>query len=274
MPPIRHGTLVIVNMVTALLGQWLLDSNPKPAILILGISLATALIDGWWYLFPLRFRWWYPALLGLIGLTMWRDPRGWFFLAWAAIELGTGMRAESFYQKYMANVAAEQERKRRLAELGFAPPPDETPEQEPAAAQEPERPQPRYLTAVASAILAAGVGAWLYLLVYKVTQIRVDLVAVAVGFLVGRAVLLGAGGRTNQALQWCAAVLSGLAVIVGQYLILRAVVIKQLGKALTELELFRLILDTAPKVGAVDVFLLVFVFFASLMAWRVSRDPQ
>jgi len=125
MPPISHRTLVIVNIIAALWGLWLLDASPKTAILILGISLATALIDGWWYLFPIRYRWWYPLLIGLIGINQWTHPRGWFFMAWAAIELGTGLRAESTYRKFLKARAEEQARQERLAELGLGEAPAE-----------------------------------------------------------------------------------------------------------------------------------------------------
>lgn len=80
-----HQRLIWVTMGAALLGQLILDTYRQPAILLCGIALVAALLDGWWYLQPIGSRWWYPALLGVVGLTMWDEPRGWFLMARAAI---------------------------------------------------------------------------------------------------------------------------------------------------------------------------------------------
>lgn len=121
MPSFTHRALSLILIVAALAGQLLLTVNTPLAVAILGAALICALLDGWYFLIPLEQRWWMPAVLGLVGLSMWAEPRGWFFIAWAVIEVGTGIRAGSLIQTYLRARDKEEARRQRLADLGFSP---------------------------------------------------------------------------------------------------------------------------------------------------------
>jgi hypothetical protein len=224
MPLISHQVLYWSTMVAALLGQFMLDRNPTPAILICGAALVLALLDGWWYLSPIGSNWWYPALFGVLGLTMWQEPRGWFLMAWAAVTIGTGLRAEAIYRRLNRAIAQERARVRRLEEMGFAPdspfagePPDEP------VVVPPPPPVPlwRYPVAIVLGLAAAWVGAWCTRIFFHLTNIQMDVLAFFIGYLVGKAVVAGAGDRSNRMLQVIAAVLGGSGVLYGRFLLLR-----------------------------------------------------
>lgn len=121
MPHISHKTLSWTTIITAVVGQMLLLKQPPLAIAILGVALVGALLDGWFFLIPLEQHWWAPVALGAIGLMMWHEPRGWFFLVWALIEAGTGLRASAMVRTYLEARAEEEARRRRLIDLGFQP---------------------------------------------------------------------------------------------------------------------------------------------------------
>lgn len=108
---ISHRLLTWITIGAAVVGQMTLDLYPQPAVLILGIALAAALIDGWYYLQPIGPRWWFPVLLGVLGLTMWQDAGGWFLIAWALIEVGTGLRATQLVNAYLKSQAEEKARR-------------------------------------------------------------------------------------------------------------------------------------------------------------------
>lgn len=71
------------------------------------------------------------------------------------------------------------------------------------------------LYGVAAALI--GSGAWYAVVV--VTDYKLGLVAVAVGWLVGKGVLLGAGNRGSRALQFVGGLLAFAALFLGEYLI-------------------------------------------------------
>jgi hypothetical protein len=226
LPPISHRTLNGVAVGAGLLGQFMMNTNPQPAILLCGIALVASLLDGWWHLIPLGSRWWYPALIGFLGLTMWDEPRGWFFLAWSAIEIGTGLRAQSIYRAYQNAWAEERARVERLQEMGFEPAnatadeEDEEPDTVIPVAL-PPIPLWRYPVALAVGLVPAWIGGWVIRLAFRILDMQVvGILEVLIGYLVGKAVSAGAGDRSNRFLQVVAAVLSGASVLYGRYLVL------------------------------------------------------
>lgn len=268
MPPISHQTLNWITIIAGLAGQFMLDSSPQVAILLCGLSLAANLVDGWWYVIPLGSRWWYPALIGVIGLTMWNHPRGWFFMAWAAVEIGTGLRAQSIWRAYDRARAEEKARAERLAAMGYGPAAEAEPEDEAEPAEPPAPPAPlppiplwRYPVALAMGLLAAWVGAWTARVVYTFLHVDTNVLAFFTGFMVGKAVTAGAGDRSNRFLQVLAAVLAGFGVVYGRFLVAQVILP---GKS-SAVVLFAILWP--PGV----LWLLAFVGVGAWCAWRWSR---
>ena len=278
---LNHQTLTWVTIGAALAGQMMLDTSPQPAILLCGIALTAALLDGWWYLVPLGSRWWYPALLGFVGLTMWEIPRGWFLMAWAAIELGTGLRATSIWRRYQQAMAEEQARVDRLREMGFRPAGSEEMDAAEAASAlaeaEPPAPLPpivwwRYPLALALGLLAACIGAWCTRVAFYVTNWQTDVLAIFTGYLVGKAVAMGAGERSNRFLQVAAAVIAGAGVLYGRYLVLRYF-FETSHKPYTPLDVVVLALAYPGKL--LGPWLLLFLGVGIWAGWRYARvDPD
>lgn len=121
MPPISQRNLIWIELGSAVIGQFMLNSSRTIGIAILGITLAAALVNGWWYLRPIGGNWWWPALLLFLGGSQWQEPRGWFFITWAVIDLGTGLRARAMILRYLQHKAAEEARQQRMAALGYGP---------------------------------------------------------------------------------------------------------------------------------------------------------
>jgi len=145
-------------------------------------------------------------------------------MAWAAVTIGTGLRAEAIYRRLNRAIAQERARVRRLEEMGFAPdspfagePPDEP------VVVPPPPPVPlwRYPVAIVLGLAAAWVGAWCTRIFFHLTNIQMDVLAFFIGYLVGKAVVAGAGDRSNRMLQVIAAVLGGSGVLYGRFLLLR-----------------------------------------------------
>ncbi len=278
LPPVSHATLRKTVVITALLGQTMLDSSPRLAILICGVALIAALLDGWWYLPDLKKSWWYSALLGLLGLTMWSEPRGWFFSAWALIEIGTGLRAQSIFRGWeraraMA-LAQERAEAERLAALGYEV--AATAEEVPAADEsEPEPPPPiplwRYPIALGFGLVAAWIGAWGSRLFFTVTGWQLDLLAIGIGWLVGKAITTGAGDRSNKPLRWISGAISVLGVLYGRYLLLAYLIFEKRGTPPRP----DLILGLALRYPGdfLGVWMLLFAAVSAWAGWRYARDP-
>lgn len=278
MPLISHGILYWATIVTALSGQFMLDANPRPAILLCGAALVLSLLDGWWYLSPIGSNWWYPALFGVVGMTMWQEPRGWFFMAWAAVTIGTGLRAEMIYRRLNRVIAEERARVRRLEEMGFAPdsPFAGEPDEEPVAVQ-PPTPVPvwRYPVAIAMGLAAAWAGAWCTRIVYHITTYQLDILAFFIGYLVGKAVVAGAGDRSNRLLQVIAALLGGAGVLYGRFLLLRWVLFERVGRPYSTGLLIAAIRQFPGQL--LGFWLLLCVVLGAWMGWRyaaVRRDSK
>ena len=281
MPPISRRTLVNTSIITALAGQWLLASNRPLAIFLLGVCLAASLIEGWWFLIPLGSRWWYPTMLGLLGLTLWREPRGWFFLSWALIEFGTGLRAQAIIRQYQKELMEEQARRDRLAALGFdEPSPDElSPEDDqPVVDAEPvvEPPEPldwwRPALALPAGLAAAWLGGWISRVFFTFTHWQMDIIAIAIGYMVGRSMFWTVRERSSKALRIAAAIMSGFGVLWGRYLILHNLVFTQIEPPASGLAqaIVILALIIEEPMAAFGPWQLLFVGVGAYAGWRYS----
>lgn len=277
MPPISHRTLLLITVAAGLIGQFLLHTNPVPGVFLCGVALVAALIDGWWYLQPLGKMWWYPAMFGVLGLTMWREPRGWFFMAWAVIELGTSLRAERLIRRWeqqTARAMAEEEaRARRLAALGYDTHVPETEQVVQAATLPPLPPIPlwRYPVALAMGAGAAWAGAWGTRIFYQVTGWQLDILALGIGYLVGKMITAGAGDRSNTSLRWAASILSVAGVLYGRYLLLAYVLFQKNGLQTQPLAILNLALTQPGRV--LGLWLVIFAAAGAWAGWHYSRDP-
>lgn len=278
MPPISHRTLLNTSIIAGLIGQFMLSSNPRPAILICGVALAASLMDGWWYLQPLGKTWWYPALFGLLGLTMWDQPRGWFFMAWGAIEIGTGLRTQSLIRRLQQQqaraLAEERERTERLAALGYEVESSvEAPPGEVVAPPPPPPPIPvwRYPFALAFGLIAAWLGAWGTRIFFNLTGWQLDLLAFGVGYAVGKAITIGAGDRSNTTLRVVSAVLSALGVVYGRYLLLSYLLFEKQNMEPQPGLIVRLAM--AHPLEVLGVWMLIFVAAGAWAGWHFSADP-
>lgn len=255
---IPRNVLMLVGFVAALIGQIILKDSPAAGIAALGISLSALLIDGWFY--PKRFRAIGFAAVGgvILGLAYWREPRGWFFMALGLILAGTSLRAPR-----PATPAPEAD---APASEYYAP------TEVPAAA-----PQPNYLMAILyglAAAVAAAVGWWK---ISDITGWNLGIVAWGIGRLVGWAVKKGAGDRGNTALQVTAAVLGGLGITGGYYLMLRGalmtVALQRGVTGVSEWKLAQLIVllvkEHPDLVGPMGV---LFIAIGIYDAWRSARD--
>ena len=104
-----------------------------------------------------------------------------------------------------------QELEARLAVAAPAEPKPEAPSLPPEAGPSPK--------AVAYAVAAGILGALVWYGITEVTSLKVGIVAIGVGWLVGRAVVLGAGGG-GQALAFVSLAIALIAMALGEYLIL------------------------------------------------------
>ncbi len=283
MPPVSRSTLRNLTMATALLGQWTLTSSPQFGILLCGVSLGAALLDGWWYLQPLGKMWWYPALWGLIGLTMWDEPRGWFFLAWSAIDIGTGLRAQSIIRRWerarAEALAEEKARQERLASLGFEvaaaaeAAPDDSGEREPEAPPAPPPPIAlwRYPLAIGFGLIGALLGGWGTRIFFAITGWQMDILAIATGYLVAKGITIGAGDRSNKVLQGVSAALTVLGVFYGRYLMFSYLLFDQKGLEPQPALLVMAMLSN--PVQAFGLWMVLYVAVGAWSGWQYARDP-
>ncbi|MGE5674826.1 MAG: hypothetical protein ACM3XM_13295 [Mycobacterium leprae] len=270
MPRLQHRTLSWITLGTAFLGQLLMDSNPKAGIIVCGIALAAALVDGWWYLIPLRQYWWFPAMLAIFGITMTDGPTGWFFIAWALIQVGTGLRAQVIVRQFHQAVAAEKARQQRIAAGEY----DAVAEQEAAAMLAATGPLPlwRYVVAVLVGLAVAILGAWGIRLFFDFTHLQLDALALVVGFVVGKSVAMTASNRSTPALQGAAAILTGWAVLYGRYLILKEAFFEQRDLPSTVGQVVRVAFaNPADRLGW---WLLFFLVLAIYVGWRSARTQE
>lgn len=280
MSPFRR-LLVYGGTVAALAGQVMLAKSPTPGILLLGLALAAALIELWLYPRTLK-----TNALGIIfglfiGLTMWQEPRGWFFLALAAIFAGTSLRtrpvevgpipvtAEPVRFQAPDEAAATAETVRSGLSLESSLPWGEEQVVQP----------PRYLMGALWGLGAAVAGAVAWFLITDITGWELGLVAWAVGHIVGVAVLKGAGHRSDGKLQIMAACLGGLGILGGYYLMVRDLFVTYMAdkgmEALSEFQLLQVVPRFVIKEpGIIGAFGLLFIVIGIYDAYRAAGRGQ
>lgn len=283
MPLPGRRPLVITMIGAALLGQILLRQSTTAGIVILGLSLAALLVERWCYPVPFQATWLSILLLSLFSYMYIREPLGWFFLAALAIILGTSLRAHLIYRRlqafYAEAVRRHQAEVAAVAELGGTGHGTPKPTHETtvdlgnldtAAAGS----RPVYWRAVLFGLIAAVVGALGWLIAYRLTGWQVDIVSWLFGMLIGRAVLGGAGDRSSTYLQLYAALLGGLAMLSGHFLVLREALVQRsipLAHGTTYFEHFTSLLVNAP-IKLIGIWGLVFIAVGIFSAWHSAGE--
>jgi len=255
--------LLLIDLACAVAGQVLLSRTPTLAIILLGISLTCTLLYGWIRPRPLRIMWSGIAMAGIIGLAYWREPRGWFFLASALILVGTGMRAQPAQETDPYHSPSEA--------------PGTTELSAPEGAAPPTEPEPRYLTGLLAGLAAAVGGAVIWAFLTITTGWQIGFVAWIIGRGVGMACVKGAGNRGSNKLQIMAAVLGGLGILGGEYLIIRDAVVGFFASegiaGVPEWETARLVfLLVIEEPGIIGAFGLVFIAIGIFDAWRAAKE--
>lgn len=87
---------------------------------------------------------------------------------------------------------------------------------------------PRVPLALLLGLLAAAVGCLLWYAVVVITNYELGIVAIAIGWLVGIAVMFGAGRKRGLVLQLMAVLITLVALLFSEYLIVRHFVVKNL----------------------------------------------
>ncbi len=142
------------------------------------------------------------------------------------------------------------------------------------ASSPPREPSRSLLAAVGAALVAAIVGGVLWGLIVKFSDYEIGIVAWAIGFLTGSAVVFATGGTKGQRLQAIAVVAALLGILVGKYLSFAFAVQEEaesfgasLGLASGEMRtLFRENLDEV-----FGLFDLLWIAFAVYTAWKIPR---
>jgi hypothetical protein len=133
----------------------------------------------------------------------------------------------------------------------------------------------RFATAAAYGLGAAAVGAGLYYAVVALTGYEIGLIAIAVGWLVGRAVQLGSRSRGGWAYQGLAVVLTYLAIVT-TYVPYILESVDQGALAGTAGSLVVLVVAVAAPflAGPENILGLLIIGFALYQAWRMNaRAP-
>lgn len=267
--------LVVLSLVTTLVGQIVVSKEPLVGVLLLGIALAAVLIEGWLHPRPLRSVGFGVVIAAVLGAALWREPRGWFFLAMAVVLAGTSLRYTPTPAQRQAGAAADFGRTRSAFGLATAA---TVPDSAAMMELDGSLPEPNYWRAVLFGFGAAMLGAAAWYAVTLATHTRWGLIAWGVGHLVGRAVRRGAGGVGNRALQIISAVLGGYGIIIGYFLDVRHALLQVFADkgivGVSELRVFftviRMVIARPQIIG---VFGLVFIVIGVLDAWRGARGP-
>ena len=136
-----------------------------------------------------------------------------------------------------------------------------------------------FLKAFVFGVIAAVVGAFIWDKITYYTNYQIGLVAAGVGFLVGLAVSMGAGGKSGTSLQVMGAVLAGLGILLGQGLIVMDYMRDMLAKSGMSPNPLLLLLFSISQVPAVlkeDPLTLIFVAFGIYEGWKIpgGSKPQ
>jgi hypothetical protein len=123
-------------------------------------------------------------------------------------------------------------------------------------------------------LAAAVLCGFAWALIVKVTHAEIGIVAIGVGYLVTRAILIGSNGRRGSAIQAAAVILSLIGVFTGKGLIAAWVLWNQLPDTfLSQLDptLRRVVVFLAAPVLSFQVFDLIWYGIAAYQAWRMAR---
>jgi len=97
-------------------------------------------------------------------------------------------------------------------------------------ALEAETKDPNLPPAILLGIVAAVVGGLIWYAIVALTNYQLGIVAVGIGYLVGLAVMFGAGKKRGPALQAIAVVITLIAMVVGEYFVIRHFAVKALAE--------------------------------------------
>jgi hypothetical protein len=142
------------------------------------------------------------------------------------------------------------------------------------------RPETRsLLPAIGAGLVAAVVGGIVWGLIVKVSDYEIGFAALGVGFIVGTAVVLGAGGRRGLPYQVVAVVLALLGILLGKYLAFVWSVNDQAEEAGISVDLglfsgdsFDLFTDR--ESGVWSWFDLLWIGIAAYIAFRATQPEQ
>jgi hypothetical protein len=238
------------GLMSAIIGQLFLQSNPTLAILLLGISVLSVLVNYWEHPRPFARVAFSVGITTLIGLVYLREPRGWYFLVLAVILAAQSLRYQP--EPYPdASVPSP-----TFGEM----------------AQPAEQPLPNYKLGGLFGFLAATVGALLWFIFYKLTEWQLGLLAWAIGHMTARAVVRGAGGRSDRKLQTVAAILGGFGILGGYYLMFRDMVITANGvQTMSEFKTFTFVINVVVKhPEVVGLWSVVFIAIGIYDAWKAA----
>ncbi len=134
-----------------------------------------------------------------------------------------------------------------------------------------------YLNAVIGAVLGGALGAMVWWGFTVVTQIAFGLVAVVIGFAVGKGILLMTGNKRAQGLQILSVVVSGLSFFYASYLVNRTFILRAFAEDGEEMILPLLpspeLLINAVRInfGVMDLVFLAIVLY---QAWKIPAPLQ
>ena len=156
----------------------------------------------------------------------------------------------------------------RYEVAGLSDPPVPTPVTEPS---------PSLLLSVGAGLVAAIVGGVLWGVIVKASDYEVGIVAWAIGFAVGTAVVLASRGAKGRALQVVAVVLALVGILLGKYLTYALLVQEELDTfgesiGLFSGDMFSFFRDDLDIVFG--LFDLLWVGLAVFTAWRIPRVDE
>ena len=134
-----------------------------------------------------------------------------------------------------------------------------------------------YPNAVIGAVLGGALGALVWWGFTVVTQIAFGLVAVVIGFAVGKGILLMTGNKRAQGLQILSVVVSGLSFLYASYLVNRTFILRAFAEDGEEIVLPLLpspeLLFNAVRInfGVMDLVFLAIVLY---QAWKIPAPLQ
>ncbi|MDQ3813315.1 MAG: tetratricopeptide repeat protein [Armatimonadota bacterium] len=133
-----------------------------------------------------------------------------------------------------------------------------------------------FMKAAIFGFLAAIVGAFIWDKITYYTNWQIGIVAIGVGFLVGTAVSIGAGGKGAVSLQILGGLLAGFGILLGQALIIKDVVTAQSSQisGMSPIVVFIVSVMMVPRSIMSDPLTLVFIAFGVWEGWSLPRPHQ